>query len=57
MSPWLEPCRAAVADVKAALAAMPTREERERPVRQGKGGDVTAAIDEASQHHRRRAEY
>jgi myo-inositol-1(or 4)-monophosphatase len=49
MSPWLELCRAAVADVKAVLAAMPTREERERPVGQGKGGDVTAALDEAAE--------
>ena len=47
MDPWLGLCRAAVADVKTVLAEMPTREERERPIRQGKGGDVTAAIDEA----------
>lgn len=46
-SEWLEPCRAAVRDVEAVLAAMPTREERERPIRQGMGGDVTCAIDEA----------
>jgi myo-inositol-1(or 4)-monophosphatase len=49
MSPWLDLCRAAVADVKAVLAAMPTRDERERPVGQGKGGDITAALDEASE--------
>jgi myo-inositol-1(or 4)-monophosphatase len=49
LSPWLELCRAAVADVKAVLAAMPTREERERPVGLGKGGDVTAALDEAAE--------
>ena len=47
MDPWLGLCRAAVADVKTVLAEMPTREERERPIRQGKGGDITAAIDEA----------
>ncbi len=46
-SPWLDLCRAAVADVKAVLAAMPSREERERPVGQGEGGDITAALDEA----------
>jgi len=47
--PWLELCRAAVADVKDVLAAMPTREERERVVAQGAGGDDTAALDEASE--------
>ncbi|HEY4348982.1 MAG TPA: inositol monophosphatase family protein [Gaiellaceae bacterium] len=49
-TPWLELCRAAVADVKAVLAAMPTREERERPIGQGKGGDITAALDEAAEN-------
>jgi myo-inositol-1(or 4)-monophosphatase len=49
LKPWLDLCRAAVADVKAVLAGMPTREERERPVGQGKGGDVTAALDEAAE--------
>jgi myo-inositol-1(or 4)-monophosphatase len=48
-SPWLELCRAAVADVKDVLAAMPGRDERERPIRQGVGGDVTAALDEAAE--------
>ena len=49
MSPWLELCRAAVADVKNVLRAMPTRDERERPVGRGKGGDMTAALDEAAE--------
>jgi myo-inositol-1(or 4)-monophosphatase len=49
LKPWLELCRAAVADVKVVLAEMPTRDERERPVGQGMGGDVTAAIDEATE--------
>jgi myo-inositol-1(or 4)-monophosphatase len=49
LKPWLELCRAAVADVKVVLAEMPTRDERERPVGQGKGGDTTAAIDEATE--------
>ena len=35
--------------MKAVLAAMPTREERERPIGQGKGGDITAALDEAAE--------
>jgi myo-inositol-1(or 4)-monophosphatase len=46
---WLEPCRAAVRDVEAVLREMPTREERERPIRRGKGGDITAALDEAAE--------
>ena len=50
MSPWLELCRSAVRDVKVVLAEMPTREERERPVGQGKGGDITAALDEAAEN-------
>lgn len=49
MSPWIELCRAAVVDVKAVLAAMPGRDERERPIRQGEGGDMTAALDEAAE--------
>jgi myo-inositol-1(or 4)-monophosphatase len=46
---WLELCRAAVADVKAVLAEMPDRDERERPIRMGEGGDTTAALDEAAE--------
>jgi len=49
VNPWLERCRAAVTDVKAVLAAMPTREERARPVGQGKGGDTTIALDAAAE--------
>jgi myo-inositol-1(or 4)-monophosphatase len=49
MSPWIELCRAAVADVKDVLLAMPGRDERERPIRQGEGGDITAALDEAAE--------
>jgi myo-inositol-1(or 4)-monophosphatase len=49
LSPWLELCRAAAADVKAVLAQMPTREERERVVGLGKGGDETGALDEAAE--------
>ena len=47
MTDWAELCRAAVADVKDVLASMPGRAERERPIGQGMGGDVTAALDEA----------
>lgn len=49
MSPWLELCRAAAADVKVVLAQMQTREERERPIGRGKGGDITGALDEAAE--------
>jgi myo-inositol-1(or 4)-monophosphatase len=49
MTPWLDLCRAAAADVKKALAAMPTRAERERVVGRGKGGDDTGALDEAAE--------
>jgi myo-inositol-1(or 4)-monophosphatase len=49
VSPWLDLCRAAVADVKDVLAAMPGYAERARPIRQGEGGDVTAALDEAAE--------
>jgi myo-inositol-1(or 4)-monophosphatase len=49
VSPWIELCRAAVADVKAVLLAMPGRDERERVIGQGEGGDMTAALDEAAE--------
>jgi myo-inositol-1(or 4)-monophosphatase len=48
-SHWVELCRAAVADVKAVLAAMPSREERERVIGHGEGGDMTIALDEAAE--------
>jgi myo-inositol-1(or 4)-monophosphatase len=46
---WLELCRAAVADVDAVLARMPTRAEREPVVGAGRGGDETTAIDQAAE--------
>jgi myo-inositol-1(or 4)-monophosphatase len=46
---WTALCRAAVADVKAVLAEMPGRAARERVVGHGKGGDLTAALDEAAE--------
>jgi len=49
LTEWLELCRAAVADVEAILAAMPTREERERVIGTGEGGDETTAIDQAAE--------
>jgi myo-inositol-1(or 4)-monophosphatase len=49
LTPWLDLCRAAAADVKAVLAQMPTRAERERVVGRGKGGDDTGALDEAAE--------
>ena len=49
MSPWLEACRAAVIDVRAALVRLPTRAEREPVVRAGLGGDETTAIDAAAE--------
>ena len=49
MSPWLEVCRAAVADVQEVLTRLPTRSEREPVVGTGLGGDETTAIDEAAE--------
>ena len=49
MTDWLELCRAAVADVDAVLARMPTRAEREPVVGEGLGGDDTTAIDRAAE--------
>jgi myo-inositol-1(or 4)-monophosphatase len=45
----LELCRAAVEDVRAVFAAMPTRAERERVLGTGEGGDETTAIDQAAE--------
>ncbi len=49
MTDWLELCRAAVADVDAVLARMPTRADREPVVGAGLGGDETTAIDRAAE--------
>jgi myo-inositol-1(or 4)-monophosphatase len=49
LTDWLELCRAAVADVDAVLARLPTRVEREPVVGQGRGGDETTAIDQAAE--------
>jgi myo-inositol-1(or 4)-monophosphatase len=50
MTPWLELCRAAAADVRGALDALPTRVEREASRGFGEGGDETTAIDEAAEN-------
>jgi len=49
LTEWLELCRAAVGDVDAVLARMPTRFEREPVVGEGLGGDDTTAIDQAAE--------
>ena len=46
---WLELCRAAAAEVEGVLAELPTRDERERVVGAGEGGDDTTAIDDAAE--------
>jgi myo-inositol-1(or 4)-monophosphatase len=45
----LELCRAAVEDVRLALAELPTRADREPVVGAGEGGDDTTAIDAAAE--------
>ena len=49
MKPWLEVCRDAVGDIKAVLAELPTRVEREPVLQLGEGGDETTAIDAAAE--------
>jgi myo-inositol-1(or 4)-monophosphatase len=49
LTDWLEVCRAAVEDVRAALAELPTRVEREPVVGRGVGGDETTAVDRAAE--------
>jgi myo-inositol-1(or 4)-monophosphatase len=49
MSPWLELCRKAVADLRGVLADLPTRREREPVLGTGLGGDDTTAIDGAAE--------
>jgi myo-inositol-1(or 4)-monophosphatase len=46
---WLSFCREAAAAVESALARFPTREERERALGRGEGGDETIAIDAAAE--------
>jgi myo-inositol-1(or 4)-monophosphatase len=49
MTVWLDLCRAARAEVDTVLAEMTTREERERVIGSGQGGDDTTAVDEAAE--------
>ena len=49
MNDWLALSRACVADLEQALAALPTRVEREPVLRAGEGGDDTTAVDEAAE--------
>jgi len=50
MTDWLELCRAATAEVEVVLSELPTRDERERVVGSGEGGDDTTAVDAAAEH-------
>jgi len=47
--PWLEICRACVADIHEVLERLPTRVEREPVLQQGLGGDDTTVIDQAAE--------
>jgi myo-inositol-1(or 4)-monophosphatase len=49
VTPWLEICRSCVGDIRAVLAELPGRAEREPVIRRGEGGDDTTAIDEAAE--------
>lgn len=49
MTDWLALCRDAVEDVRAVLAELPTRADREPVVGAGMGGDETTAIDAAAE--------
>mgnify|MGYP000716391212 FL=1 len=49
MTPWLELCRASVADIRGVLERLPTRVEREPVLRAGVGGDDTTAVDAAAE--------
>ena len=49
MTDWLEACRASADAVRAVLAELPGRAEREPVVGAGLGGDETTAIDEAAE--------
>jgi myo-inositol-1(or 4)-monophosphatase len=49
LTEWIDLCRAAVDDVRLALAELPTRADREPVVGTGAGGDETTAIDAAAE--------
>jgi len=47
--PWLDLCRELVADIRVELERMPTREQREKVLGRGEGGDETTQIDFAAE--------
>jgi myo-inositol-1(or 4)-monophosphatase len=49
VTPWLEVCRAAAADIRQVLVDLPGRAEREPVLATGVGGDDTTAIDDAAE--------
>jgi myo-inositol-1(or 4)-monophosphatase len=49
LTPWLEVCRSAAADIRDLLDELPTRVEREPVLAAGEGGDDTTAIDAAAE--------
>ena len=49
MTPWLEACRAAAADIRQVLDDLPGRGDREPVIAAGQGGDDTTAIDAAAE--------
>jgi myo-inositol-1(or 4)-monophosphatase len=49
LTPWLEVCRSAAADIRGLLDELPTRVEREPVLAAGEGGDDTTAIDAAAE--------
>ena len=46
---WLEFCQTIAADVRGLLLQLPTRDDREPVIGQGKGGDDTTAIDDGAE--------
>jgi myo-inositol-1(or 4)-monophosphatase len=49
LTPWLEACRAAAADILQVLDDLPGRADREPVIAAGQGGDDTTAIDAAAE--------
>jgi myo-inositol-1(or 4)-monophosphatase len=49
LTPWLEACRAAAADIRQVLVDLPGRDDREPVIAAGEGGDDTTAIDAAAE--------
>jgi len=49
VTPWLEVCREAAADIRRVLEELPSRVEREPVLAAGVGGDDTTAIDDAAE--------